>query len=502
MKKFLCVFLLVNLTANLKAQEINLNSIEPFIKQLMEDFEVTALSIGIVNNDSIIYSKGFGTRKINKNLSVDENTIFGIGSISKSFTALTLGILVDEGRINWDDKVKDYLPYFEMYDPYASENFTIRDLLTHRSGLKEISGGTLWYHSDLSRKDIIKKLKFLEPVSGFREKPAYQNVMYLVAGEIVSEVTGISWDDFLKKRIFDKLDMTNSTSISSIRESNKNLAFPHVWKENFKKTLVNQEKGDNLAPAGFIYSSANDMSNYMKMLLNDGIFKQDTIISKSTLKEIFKPQIIYPIEGSPFGNEFTSYGFGWWVTPRNNDKLIEHNGGIDGMTAKLFMIKNLNIGVIILTNISKEPASFLLKAKLLEQIFEDKSLDFYENVKRYRDRRVSQIPKIKTRIENSQLSVKLDNLLGIYTDKMYGDISIKLINKNELEISFSHSSIFKGKLEHWHFDTFKIDWYDVRVPDGYLTFNFNSNREILGLSFDQESLLDVDFSEINFFKKL
>ena len=294
--------------------------------------------------------------------------------------------------------------------------------------------------------------------------------------------------------------MKNSTSISSIRESNTNLAFPHVWNENFKKTLVNQEKGDNLASAGFIYASANEMINYMRLLLNDGVFSKDTIVSKTTIKEIFKPQILYPIEGSPFGNEFTSYGFGWWVTPKNNYKLIEHSGGIDGMAAKLFMIKELNIGVIILTNISKEPASFLIQAKLLEQILDDKSLDFYEVVKGYRDRRVNPAPKIKTRINNTSPSVELNDFAGIYTDKMYGDIRIELLKKKELEISFSHSSIFKGKLKHWHFDTFQIDWDDIRVPDGYLTFNFNSNREVLGISFDQESLLDVDFGEINFLK--
>ena len=171
------------------------------------------------------------------------------------------------------------------------------------------------------------------------------------------------------------------------------------------------------------------------------------------------------------------------------------------MAAKLFMIKNLNIGVIILTNISKEPASFLLKAKLLEQIFEDKSLDFYETVKGYRDRRVNGESKIKTRVNNTSPSLGLNGYTGVYTDKMYGEINIEPLNQKELEISFSHSSIFRGKLEHWHFDTFKIDWYDIRVPDGYLTFNFNSDRKILGISFDQKSLLDVDFSEINFLKK-
>ncbi|MEL6484981.1 MAG: serine hydrolase, partial [Bacteroidota bacterium] len=389
--------------------------------------------------------------------------LFGIGSISKSFTALTLGILVDEGKIHWDDRVKEYLPYFELQDTYAAENFTIRDLLTHRSGLIEVAGGGLWYHTKLSRKDIIKGLKHSKPVSGFREKPAYQNVMYLVAAEIVSEVTGMPWDAFLKQRVFDKIDMKTSTSVASVRESNENLAFPHVWDANFKKTLVEQESGDNLAPAGFIYSSANEMMNYMLLLLNDGVYQKDTLVSKKIIDEIFKPQILYPIEGSPFGNEFTSYGFGWWLTPKGPHKLIEHSGGIDGMAAKLFMINDMNLGVIILTNISKEPASYLLKAKLLEQIFNDKSLDFYDNVKRYRDRRVSRKPVAKRRVMETSPSLPLDDFVGVYTDKMFGDIQIQMQNADELEISFSNSFIFKGKLTHWHFDTFQIEWDDIRV---------------------------------------
>lgn len=182
------------------SQQIQLDSLDSQIKQLIKDFDIPGLSIGIVRNDSVIFSKGYGYSEIDKDRKADENTIFGIGSISKSFTALTLGILVDEGKIDWDDKVKDYLPYFELYDPYVTENFTIRDLLTHRSGLNDVSGGTLWYHSDYSREEIIKRLKYLEPVSGFREKPAYQNVMYVVASEIVKVVSGMSWDSFVQTR--------------------------------------------------------------------------------------------------------------------------------------------------------------------------------------------------------------------------------------------------------------------------------------------------------------
>nr|WP_321222468.1 serine hydrolase [uncultured Psychroserpens sp.] len=488
--------------SNLFAQKIQLDSLDIQIHELIKDFEIPGLSIGIVRNDSIIFSKGYGNLEVHEKSKVNEHTIFGIGSISKSFTALTLGILVDEGKINWDDKVLKYLPYFELYDPYVTNNFTIRDLLTHRSGLKDVSGGTLWYHSDFSRVEIIKKLKHLQPISGFREKPAYQNVMYVVASEIVKEVSGMSWDKFVKTKVFDKLKMNNSVSISAERESNKNLAKPHIWNEAYEKVAIIQEKGDNLAPGGFIYSSATDMSNYMRLMLNDGLFNSDTIVNPKIIKEIFTPQIIYPL-GGRYSNEFTSYGFGWWLTPINGHKIIEHSGGIDGMQAQLVMIKDLNIGFIILANETEEPSTFVLKTILLEQLIDNKSSDFYSRAKTWRDNNVKkkkEAPNKVSKTENTMPSLLIKAYSGKYTDKMYGDILIDYNENNELEISFTHSQVFKGKLEHWHFDTFKIDWLDVRVPDGFLTFNFNSKREILGFSLDQENLLDVDFGELNILK--
>ena len=487
-----------------KAQSIPQDSLDGYLEQIIKDFELVGLSVGIVQNDTIVYSKGFGIKEIGKDSKVNDQTTFGIGSISKSFTVLTLGLLVDEGKISWDDRVKDYLPYFELYAPYVTENFTIRDLLTHRSGLKDVSGGTLWYHSDYSRVEIIKRLKYLEPVSGFREKPAYQNTMFVVASEIVKEVSGMSWDEFLKSRVFDKLEMNSSTSLAKDREANENLAQPHIWDIDFKKVAIKQENGDNLGPGGFIYSSARDMNNYMKMLLKDGVFINDTIVSKEVIDEIFKPQALFQIAPPPFGNEFSSYGLGWWVTPYEGHKIIEHSGGIDGMSAQLFMVKDLNIGVVILTNVSKEPASFLIKAKILELIFNEKAFDFYDRGLEYRERRIENLKKAvdnKPRTENTKPSLPIENYSGIYSDKMYGDIIISKISDQELEISFSHTSLFTGKLIHWHYDTFKIDWYDIRVPDGFITFDFNSKREILGFSMDQENLLDVDFEELEIKRK-
>tara|TARA_R110002033_G_C3868273_1_gene237013 strand:+ start:96 stop:1622 length:1527 start_codon:yes stop_codon:yes gene_type:complete len=502
-KTFFFTIIGLLLFSNSYSQQIQLDSLDLQIHLLIKDFDIPGLSIGIVRNDSIIFSKGYGNLEIHKERKVDETTIFGIGSISKSFTALTLGILVDEGEINWDDKVKDYLPYFELYTPYVTDNFTIRDLLTHRSGLKDVSGGTLWYHSDYSREEIIKRLKHLEPVSGFREKPAYQNVMYVVASEIVKTVSGTSWDNFVKTRVFDKLKMDNTTSLSAVRESNSNLSQPHIWNEDYEKVTIKQENGDNLAPGGFIYSSSNDMSNYIRLLLNNGVIDNDTIVSPKTINEIFKPQIIYPIGGAPFYNEFTSYGFGWFLTPKNGHKIIEHSGGIDGMSANLVMIKDMNLGFVILTNEAEEPATFLLTAKILEELLNDTSYDIYSQVLDYRNQNLKEkkdAPVQISKIPKTKPSLEIQKYAGKYSDKMYGDILINYAERGGLEISFSHSPIFTGKLEHWHFDTFKIDWNDTRVPDGFLTFNFNSKREILGFSIDQKNLLDVDFGELNILK--
>ena len=502
-KTFFFTIIGLLLFSNSYSQQLQLDSLDLQIHQLLKDFDIPGLSISVVRNDSIIFSKGYGNLEMHKEIKVDENTIFGIGSISKSFTALTLGILVDEGKIKWDDKVKKYLPYFELYAPYVTENFTIRDLLTHRSGLKDVSGGTLWYHSDYSREEVIKRLKYLEPITGFREKPAYQNVMYVVASEIVKTVSGMSWDNFVRTRVFDKLKMNNTTSLSTERESNGNLAQPHIWNENFDKVAITQEIGDNLAPAGFIYSSSKEMSNYIRLLLNNGAIGNDTIVSPKIINEIFKPQIIYPFAGAPFNNEFTSYGLGWWLTPKNGHKIIEHSGGIDGMSANLVMIKDMNFGFIILTNEAEEPATFLLTAKILEKVLNDNSYDIYSRVLDHRNKNLKEkkeSPVQISKIPKTKPSLEIQKYAGKYSDKMYGDIFINYTKKGGLEISFSHSPIFTGKLKHWHFDTFKIDWNDIRVPDGFLTFNFNSKREILGFSIDQENLLDVDFGELNILK--
>lgn len=488
-------------------QNNSVDTLDTYIPKLMKYFGAPGLAISIVQDGEIKYSKGFGTKTINKNDTVDSNTLFAIGSISKSFTAMALAMLVDEGKIDWDDKVIKYVPYFQLYDPYVTNSFTIRDLLTHRSGLKEVSGGTLWYHSDLNREDVIRGLKYLDPVTEFRTKPAYQNTMFLVASKVVESVAGETWDDFVRKRIFEPLGMGSTVTSQAERRVSQNISAPHIRNEEFEIITIEQEKMDNLAPAGSIYSSANDMARYMNFLLSNGIKGNDTLISRKVFNEILKPQFHFQSFGEPIHNEFTSYGFGWWLTPKNGNKIIDHSGGVDGMVANLIMVKNRNFGVIVLTNSSAAGwAPFSLTFDIVGSFLGDvdyKNVSYYlkSNFLKTDSIQVEKRKKIlNSRILNTKPSLMMEKYAGTFNDEMYGDIFIRYENQN-LRIEFSHTPLFTGLLTHWHYNTFKIDWEDPRVPDGFITFEFNSDGSISGFKLDQPDLLDVDFTELEIKKK-
>lgn len=506
--KILLPIFLMLLTLNLSyGQNLPLDTLDQYFEKLMQHFDAPGVAVSIVQNGEIQYSKGFGTRTINKDEPVDENTLFAIGSISKSFTPLALAMLVDEGKIGWDDKVIEYLPYFQLYDPYVTNSFTIRDLLTHRSGLKSVSGGTLFYHSDLSREDIIKRLRYLDKVSEFRTKPAYQNTMFLVAAKVVEVVSGVIWDDFIRERIFKPLAMDNTVISQAERNESKNISTPHIKNDKFEVIPIKQEKLDNLAPAGSFYSSATDMARYMNFILNNGVVGNDTLISQNTFNEIIKPQFHFPIFREPIHNEFTSYGFGWWLTPKNGNKIIEHSGGVDGAVANLIMVHNKKYGVITLTNTSAGGwITFSSTFNLIGAFLEDQ--DYLNLSQRLKDnfskrdsvRLVARNQVLDSRKKNTKPSLSLEKYVGAFKDDMYGDINISMEDKNLL-LEFSHTKMFTGKLSHWHYDTFEIDWIDARVPNGFITFDFDSKGEISGFKIDQPNLLDVDFTELEIKKK-
>jgi len=480
------------------------DSLTSYITHLQETFETPGLSIAIVQKDSIIFSLGSGTKTMDKDEPVNAETLFAIGSISKSFTALALGILIDEGKITWDDRVVDHLPWFELYDEYVTQHFTIRDLLTHRSGLKSVSGGTLWYGSDLSREEVVRGLKFLEPVSDFRTTPAYQNVMFVVAGEIVAKISGMSWDEFVKQRILNPLEMNRTFSLYEEIVNRANIATPHTRTPEWELITVPHRNHDNIAAAGAIYSTVNDMVKYIQLYLNKGVVDGDTLVSENVIDEILTPQFLYR-RGLPIiYNKFTSYGLGFWLTPFEGTTIVEHSGGVDGMGANLRMIPELNLGYIILSNKDKEPTTALLAWYLLGKIYGE-NFDLYPMVRENRNKaKIEELEELEqreaSRNKDSKPSLTLNQYAGTYQDEMYGEIYVRN-DRGQLELSFSRTPSFSGKLDHWQYDTFKINWNDDMIPPGFITFTLNAAGAVTGFNIEQPKLLDVDFTELNIQKQ-
>lgn len=316
-----------------------------FIKGL-RDFNVPGMAVAIVKDDEVVLARGYGVKKAGTMQKVDANTLFAIASNSKSFTAAALAMLVDAGDITWDDKVRDHLPYFELYSPYVSSEMTIRDLLCHRSGLATFSGDLVWYGTTHSREDVIRRARFLEPVYGFRAAYGYSNIMFLAAGQIVEKVTGKTWDEFVKEKFFGPLDMVSTNTSIRDFQPGANIAMPHneVAGKNIPIEYVNW---DNIGPAGSINSSVNDMTRWLRLQLGKGKFEGVRFWKEQRALEMWENHTPKPVsqwqrENMP-SRHFNGYGLGWELMEYEGYKVISHGGGYDGMISKTVLVPELNL---------------------------------------------------------------------------------------------------------------------------------------------------------------
>jgi len=321
-------------SAQKSSEKKKLDELAAYYDNARQDWEVPGLAVAIVKNGEIIFAKGFGVTDINTQKPVDSKTMFPIASNTKAFTSAALAILVDHGKIEWNDKVVEYLPWFKLYDPYVSENMTIRDLLTHRSGLATFSGDLLWYGTKYTRKEVVKRARFLKPAYGFRENFGYSNIMYLAAGEIIPAVTGQSWEEFVHEKFFEPLQMQRTITTTNDLAKFDNVATPHT---DFRDEVITIDylNWDNVAPAGAIISSVEDISKWLMLQLNRGIWHDDTIFTPRRSHEMWSQNTVLGVSGfsertwpSTF---FKSYGLGWSLSNYLGHKIVGHSGGYDGM---------------------------------------------------------------------------------------------------------------------------------------------------------------------------
>jgi CubicO group peptidase (beta-lactamase class C family) len=331
--------------------------LDAYVARDMKTFDVPGIALAIVKDGKVVFAKGYGVRKVGDAAPVDENTLFGIGSNTKAFTAAALATLVDEGKISWDDKVYERLKGFQMYDPYVSHEMTIRDLLTHRSGMGLGEGDLLfWPHTTYTREDIIYRLRFMKPASSFRSHYAYDNLMYIAAGQIIPAVTGKSWEEYIREKILQPLGMKTTNLSTTAFKPGDNYAWPHSKVEGKLQTIPFQDL-DNAGPAGAINSSVAEMAKWIMLQLNHGKFpgREGRLFSEAQSHEMWTAQTLTPIStaDSPLAAlrpKFSAYALGWGIRDYHGRKLVGHSGGVSGFVTRVLLVPEENLGMVILTN--------------------------------------------------------------------------------------------------------------------------------------------------------
>jgi CubicO group peptidase (beta-lactamase class C family) len=472
--------------------EQKIAEIDAYAQTVLATHGGPGMAIAVVKDDKVAFAKGYGTRELGKDVPVNDNTVFAIASNSKAFTTAALAILVDEKKLAWDDKVSKYLPDFQMYDPWVTSELTIRDLVTHRVGLDTFSGDLLWYETTYEPEEILARVKHLKPVSSFRTRYGYQNLMFIAAGKVIEKASGKSWCDFVTERILTPLDMKRTTC--SINNLPDNAAWPHN-ESGGKLRVLQRGNVDGSYAAAALNSSVADLSKWVRTQLGKGKFEGKRIFSEAQAWQMHQPFLARQISEAGWKADptrhFTGVASGWFVYDYHGRKIINHSGGLDGMLSFTVLIPEENAGFVILTN-SESPAFIVMMNKIRDVLVNapkrDWNAEAVENVKNSKANAVENDKKIDaTRVANTKPTLALSSYTGTYADKMYGDITVAEEN-GKLVMRFLPSPNFVADLEHWHHDTFVIKWRPsvaYNFPRGFVTFTIDKNAKTDELKIDQ-----------------
>jgi CubicO group peptidase (beta-lactamase class C family) len=463
--------------------------LDVYAARALKTFDVPGISIAIVKDGKTVLAKGYGVRKMGASTPVDENTLFGIGSNTKAFTSAALASLVDAHKISWDDPVYQRLPGFQMYDPYVSHEMTIRDLLTHRSGMGLGEGDLLfWPHTTFTRDDIIYRLRFMKPASSFRSHFAYDNLMYIAAGQIIPAVTGKSWEDYIREKILLPLDMNTTNLTNAAFKPIDDYALPHSKVEG-KLQVINFVNLDNAGPAGSINSSAAEMAKWVTLQLNHGKFANSgtRLFSEAQSREMWSAQTILPAGERPgplaaLSAKFAAYALGWGLRDYHGRKLVGHTGGVAGFVSRVMLVPEENLGVVILTNAESAGAFDSILFHILDYNFVLPATDWIAAFKAADEAEQKEAEEVTQkqntgRAADSKPSLSIVKYAGAYTDAWYGPATIR-VEGGKLIFAMDHTPDAVADLQHWQYDTFKAHFRDRTMEDAFLTFALNPDASV------------------------
>lgn len=467
------------------SQAAQLQEFDDFVQEMMRDWKVQGLAVAVVRDGETLFARGFGKRNVAENLAVTPRTLFPIASCTKAFTAAALGLLVDEGKLDWNTPVRHYLPDFKLYDPIATERMTPRDLVTHRSGLPRHD--LVWYHSPASRAEIFTRLQYLEPTTDFRLFWQYQNLMYMVAGYLLERITGQSWEAFVQERLFARLGMTASNfSAQEAERRGAEVAHPyHEIKDEVKELPFYEEWG--IGPAGSIVSNVEDMSRWMLMHLSGGVSNGERILSPSQIAQLHAPQMIVPETSKHPEMPYSSYAHGWIVTPYKGHPMIRHGGNIDGFSSLTSLFPRENVGIVVLTNMGGSYAPYILTYNLFERLlgleqtpwsarFKEEQAEMKEAERR------SEAKGAEERVPETHPSHALEDYTGEYEHPGYGVVTVSLLD-GQLQ---AHYHSMSASLQHYHYDIFDLFVEHLQMHMK-ISFSTNVRGDIESLSVPLET---------------
>ena len=459
--------------------------IDAAVERAMALFHVPGVTVSIVHEGEVVYAKGHGKREIDTADQVNDDTLFQIASVSKAFTAASLALLVDEGLLSWEDKLIDHLPDFRMYDAWVTREFTIRDMLTHRSGLPLGAGDLLfWPAANTDIKEVIRALRYLKPTSSFRTRYDYDNLMYIIAGEVVATVSGMPYIDFVEQRIFVPLGMTDCRAGASHVRGMENRAIPHLYLEGEMQT-TGFEESDFIAAAGGIHCSGNGMTEWMKMWLAKGKLPDgQQLISEKQIAELWGPVTLTRTNGmmrDNAGSHMSAYALGWAVSSFYGEPIYSHAGGLWGMTTFLAFLPRQNLAVFVSNNQLAVAPRAIVYDILNQYLGGDTDwIGIHHELVSSSHSNAEEVvaAAAAARQADSTPSLNIEKYVGTYRDDWYGDISIELVN-GALYFRSARTPQLSGPMEHFQFDTFIARWTDRQLmADAYVSFSLTPEGNI------------------------
>nr|WP_321221461.1 serine hydrolase [uncultured Psychroserpens sp.] len=509
LKRYLAILLCIS-SFTFHAQ-IAENQLDNLIKETLSTFDVPGISVGIIKDGNVIYSKGHGVRSLTNKKEMNENTLVGVASNSKGFTCFALAMLIDEGKLNWDDKVRKHIPEFQLHDPWVTQEFTVRDLVTHRSGMGLGAGDLMFFPegNDFDVNDVISNVKYLEPESSFRSKFSYNNNMFIIAGEVLKRVSGLSWEEFIETKILKPVGMSNSKASYNRVTDKSNIIDAHT-KADGELVQIPHDWSTTANPAGGIVSNVTDMLTWAEFLMNDAVTKNGKrLLSETQFHELWQLQTPLKVtKNDSYNSNFRGYGLGWFVTDvKGGYKQVYHTGGLLGTVTQFTIIPDLDLAIVVLTNQMVGSAFNTITNTIKDSYLGYEDRNWLQQYGERNAKFITYNDSIKKAVYNKVELAKSDKnipkpsqITGTYTDDWFGNIKITHNGKN-YTIICERSSNLQGELLPYNSTTFIAKWnnrsYDADV---YVHFTFDETGNATGATMSYIAPItdfSFDFHDLN-----